>query len=547
MRKILTGLRRLSHHPAQSVFRSSSHPESPEAIILTEVNAFCESGGPNNTGDEFLHLPAIVEAAESSPNAAKEAANLIRHILSNPSSKKGYRQYNAVMLIRILVDNPGETFSRNFDAKFVSVIRDLLRDGRDMSVQQVLRETLEYLAVQKSNDPHLASLAQMWKKEKEKFERTMGVSAGPWVQPQIAGQRDNYVTHPHRNGGLPTPDELSARISEANTSASLLLQLVQSTPSTEFYKNDLLREFSQRCQAAARSIQEYINASNPAPDEDTMLTLIETNDKLAVAMSKYQRAALVARKHTNRMQSNPIDPNTTLQQPEQPETQQPHPQSLPPPDQVRNTDAQTAKRSGPLFSMSLKNLSKYLPDKHPQSDHQSQYQQPHHPSQTPRTPPSNLSRIATANTTPPSAVSPINTTPPQPPFSSTAPTSKGYRPPPPPNTTPSNPTYEYNSSDFQVENPFADTHSSSRFDNNSDNGSHHGTRTWDTSRPRNLGADTQPVTSSTYYPNTGDGLPDSNMAAARGPDSVPGTLTGAEARTLSATERFYGALAGRKG
>lgn len=39
-----------------------------------------------------------------------------------------------------------------------------------------------------------------------------------------------------------------------------------------------------------------MNCDNPAPDEDTMLTLIETNEQLSIAMSKHQRAVLQARK-----------------------------------------------------------------------------------------------------------------------------------------------------------------------------------------------------------------------------------------------------------
>lgn len=57
-----------------------------------------------------------------------------------------------------------------------------------------------------------------------------------------------------------------------------------------------MREFSQRCQAASRSIQSYMAVENPPPDENTMLTLIETNEQLSVALSKYQRAILNARK-----------------------------------------------------------------------------------------------------------------------------------------------------------------------------------------------------------------------------------------------------------
>lgn len=57
-----------------------------------------------------------------------------------------------------------------------------------------------------------------------------------------------------------------------------------------------MREFSQRCQNASSVIQSYIHAKNPAPDEDTLLTLIESNDELSVALSKHQRAILNARK-----------------------------------------------------------------------------------------------------------------------------------------------------------------------------------------------------------------------------------------------------------
>ena len=46
-------------------------------------------------------------------------------------------------------------------------------------------------------------------------------------------------------------------------------------------------------------MQSYIHSNNPAPDEDTLLTLIETNDALAGAMSRHQRAVLQARRMTS--------------------------------------------------------------------------------------------------------------------------------------------------------------------------------------------------------------------------------------------------------
>lgn len=116
----------------------------------------------------MLHLPVIVDAAESSPAAAREAANRIRKFLSKDNFQRAYVQYNAIMLVRILADNPGKSFTKNLDAKFVVTVKELLRDGRDMSVQQILRETLESFETQKADNETLAPLREMWKKEKAK-------------------------------------------------------------------------------------------------------------------------------------------------------------------------------------------------------------------------------------------------------------------------------------------------------------------------------------------------------------------------------------------
>ncbi|KAK2791072.1 hypothetical protein FQN52_005026 [Onygenales sp. PD_12] len=537
--------------------RSSSHPaDSPEAIVVRELTAFCESGGPNNTGNEYLHLPAIVEAAESSPGAAKEAANHIRRFLSNPSSQKGYKQYNAVMLIRILVDNPGDTFTRNFDAKFVGTVKDLLRDGRDMSVQQILRETMEFLSVQKSSDPNLKPLSEMWKKEKQKFEKALGISAGSWMAPQQPpSQRQDYFARQHRSRGLPPPGELSSRISEANTSAKLLHQLLQSTSTEDFLANDLLPEFSERCQSATRSIVGYINSTNPPPDEDTMLTLIETNDRLAVALSKYQRAALVARKTMSRSQSQDI--NVASQNQMHADHPQPGPlttsATAPPPNEITTMKQRTV----PILSLPRKALSKFRSDKTSQAPEPAytqtkapSAQQEQEPPSPPRTPPqhridaSSAAAAATLTRSPQSAISAVQSSPPT--LRANAPTatlssniagsgasrSNGTTA----TATSTSGAYQYNSSDFQVENPFADTYSSSHFDKDNNNHDASSARANAVGAGAAANADTQPMTSSTYYPGAGFSLFDPNMPGSRPTD-------GTAPVEQSATERFY---AGRK-
>lgn len=116
---------------------------------------------------------------------------------------------------------------------------------------------------------------------------------------------------------------MAARIEEAKTTARLLLQTIQSTPSNELLANDLVREFADRAAAAHRSIQSYMKSEDPAPDEDTMLTLIETTEQLNIAMSKHQRALLQARKA--------MGLGTPSPQPQREPNQNPF--TAPPPDQ----------------------------------------------------------------------------------------------------------------------------------------------------------------------------------------------------------------------
>lgn len=160
-------------------------------------------------------------------------------------------------------------------------------------------------------------LLTMWKKEKSKGARfpqqgpVVSFASDVFVPDSTTTEADNsstqypnarYESYPHQSSraprGLPPPDELAARIEEAKTTARLLIQTVQSTPQSELVGNDLVKEFAERSRSAHKSIQQYMNSENPHPDEETMLTLIETNDQLNVAMSKHHRALLQARKAT---------------------------------------------------------------------------------------------------------------------------------------------------------------------------------------------------------------------------------------------------------
>lgn len=122
-------------------------------------------------------------------------------------------------------------------------------------------------------------------------------------------QQQNYFARNHKPRGLPSPAELAQRIEEARTSAKLLSQVVQSTPPNEILGNELIKEFVERCQSASRSIQSYIHSDNPPPDEDTLLTLIETNDQIAASLSRHQHSLLQARKAIRSPSPQPLNPH----------------------------------------------------------------------------------------------------------------------------------------------------------------------------------------------------------------------------------------------
>lgn len=114
--------------------------------------------------------------------------------------------------------------------------------------------------------------------------------------PQGQTHSANYFARAHTNNRLPSPVELANRLEEARTSANLLTQLVANTPSTEVLENDLVKEFADRCLSASRSIQGYMVADNPAPDNETMEAMIDVNEELQQALNNQKRAILSARK-----------------------------------------------------------------------------------------------------------------------------------------------------------------------------------------------------------------------------------------------------------
>lgn len=181
-----------------------------------------------------------------------------------------------------------------------------------------------------------------------------------------------------------------------------------------------MKEFCDRCRSASRSVQTYIHSTNPTPDEDTLTTLIETNDELSVALSKHHHAFLRARKMTGGTPSpSPSHSSGTVS------ATASGARPLPPPP--RN------ETQSPSTSNGTPSASGARPMPPPRNDVQSPSA-----SGTASAPGARLPQAQTTRSPEPDpAPAPITASP--------------------PSTTTGANTYEYRSEDFQVQNPFADS------------------------------------------------------------------------------------------
>ncbi|KKA26355.1 hypothetical protein TD95_003835 [Thielaviopsis punctulata] len=303
----------------------SQNPHTPKSSFCTND---ATQADPDN--DPAVFLPTIVESCESSPSASAEIAHLIGEFFGKPFQSHEQIQYKAVMVMRILIDNQGvTTFARNLDKSFATNAKMMLRSTKNQNARMLLIETMEKLdSLYPREGTQMPVAVSMWRREKEKYGHsaqyayalypqyyTQGAATaphsagnflhgqGPVMQPS-APRRHDYFSREHSARHLPSPAELASRLEEARTSAKLLQQCVANSSPSDLLTDDLVKEFVSRCQSAAKSVQVYMAAENPAPDNATMESLIETNEQLQSALSTHQRAVLNARKSLG------IDSNT---------------------------------------------------------------------------------------------------------------------------------------------------------------------------------------------------------------------------------------------
>ncbi|KAL5604402.1 hypothetical protein BROUX41_002374 [Berkeleyomyces rouxiae] len=304
-------------------------PGSPEAAAIEALSKFCttDPARTENDIDPAVYLPTIVESCESSPMASAEVAHLIGEFLGKAFQGQEQIQYKAIMILRILIDNQGvTTFVRNLNKSFAANAKIMLRSMKNANACVLLIETLEKLdSLFPRDSSDLPAVVIMWRREKEKDRSgsQYGFALHPqYVQPplqaypqqqpfmppaaQPSPTRRDYFAREHSSRQLPNPVELASRLEEARTSAKLLHQCVSNASQAELLDSDLVAEFTARCVSASKSVQNYIAAEDPSPDDATMENLLATNEMLQKALDSRERAIANAREARDTRAPSPL-------------------------------------------------------------------------------------------------------------------------------------------------------------------------------------------------------------------------------------------------
>ncbi|KAK9387447.1 hypothetical protein V1515DRAFT_601849 [Lipomyces mesembrius] len=273
------------------VFKGSSKGE-PHVQVVSAIASFCDEKFKFNFGknifssstsstsksaaaptDDVAQLPVIVECAQATPLAAKGAVKAIRKRLDPKHASSTVSQYNAIMVLRILVDANSPTILNQIgeDEKLAPVVKDVLKRSRDPSVRELLATTLEHFAFEKPSTTELAELNKVY-------------------SIYVAGRSGSYKNSPSRHEPV-SQEKLEDVVEEAKTSASLLRQVVSTTPPVEISGSPLVMEFYERCVQLSSKIQSYLSRDSVPPlDESMIMTLISANDTLGTALEAHKAA-----------------------------------------------------------------------------------------------------------------------------------------------------------------------------------------------------------------------------------------------------------------
>ncbi|KAK9464778.1 hypothetical protein V1512DRAFT_255068 [Lipomyces arxii] len=255
------------------VFRRTSK-EDPEVQVVNAINSFCARGKAkkglfgtsgevkiDETHDDVTQLPVIVECAQATANAAREAVRATRKQLDPKRGGSSASQCRAVMVLRILVDAGSDNVLAQVeeDEKLVSVVRSVMRQTGDLSLRQMMIDALAHFA------------------DKKELKRLKGVNDE--YKSRIGGEKMKEVNI----------EKIEGLIEEAKSSAGLLQQVLSTTPPAQMAGSPLVMEFYDRCTKLKTKIQSYLSREYDSPlQASIIMNLISASDTIDTAMDQHK-------------------------------------------------------------------------------------------------------------------------------------------------------------------------------------------------------------------------------------------------------------------
>ncbi|KAK9456885.1 hypothetical protein V1511DRAFT_495568 [Dipodascopsis uninucleata] len=228
-----------------------------------------------SNGDEVIYLPTIVDCAQATPAAAREAIRAVRKRIDPKHGSGSVTQYNAIMVLRILIDTDSIAVQEAIgsDDKLAPILKTVLKNSRDPSIVDFLRDTLVRCASTKGDVEGFSALHSIYYKYLAK-----GRSKNSRKQ-QLSEIKVRSLQ-----------ERIDDMVQECRESANLLEQIVSTTPPASIAGSTLVFEFYQRCDTLEKEVTRYLNDDSSHIDEQRMVKLIESNDALKAALNAHKLA-----------------------------------------------------------------------------------------------------------------------------------------------------------------------------------------------------------------------------------------------------------------
>ncbi|KAK9458658.1 uncharacterized protein V1516DRAFT_682270 [Lipomyces oligophaga] len=316
------------------VFRGSAPPkDSPQAHVLSAIASFCDtpaqpsqlkgllkkskfgfgSSSPSETlsgGDgkqpssntitphqDISILPMIIEYAESTPDAAKEAVRAIQKRLDVKNLLRTSSQYNAVMVLRLLIDTNSPMIIKQIglNPKLPGSLSGTLNQTRDPSVKESVLDFLIHISTEHAAVPE--------------FDALRGIYANYQAKHSTRSQSHHTSSHPSQTHRKTDPADIQNTITEAKEVASLARQMLIIPGAAE--TDPLASELITRCRHLFFMIQSFLTSDSASEIAESQVSqLVKASEDLSDVITLSEQPSTQSSRAISNYDVSPGEPIT---------------------------------------------------------------------------------------------------------------------------------------------------------------------------------------------------------------------------------------------